>query len=110
MYDVSGHIYADVYVYIDKLYTEFRLCCIFSFLFFTDGNVVVLLLFVQMRIPAIQNDFSYYRRTISRNRINNMNVRTKLSSLIILKYLLLSGVQNMEKRESSSLLVFSHSA
>ncbi|PWA27543.1 hypothetical protein CCH79_00000241, partial [Gambusia affinis] len=28
----------------------------------------------QMRIPAIQNDFSYYRRTISRNRINNMNL------------------------------------
>ncbi len=27
-----------------------------------------------MRIPAIQNDFSYYRRTISRNRLNNMNV------------------------------------
>ncbi|XP_053469908.1 CYFIP-related Rac1 interactor A isoform X2 [Ictalurus furcatus] len=27
-----------------------------------------------MRIPAIQNDFSYYRRTISRNRINNMNL------------------------------------
>lgn len=32
------------------------------------------LVFCQMRIPAIQNDFSYYRRTISRNRINNMNV------------------------------------
>ncbi|XP_013858280.1 protein FAM49A isoform X3 [Austrofundulus limnaeus] len=27
-----------------------------------------------MRIPAIQNDFSYYRRTISRNRLNNMNL------------------------------------
>ncbi|MGH0133859.1 UNVERIFIED_CONTAM: hypothetical protein FKN15_017417 [Acipenser sinensis] len=27
-----------------------------------------------MRNPAIQNDFSYYRRTISRNRINNMNI------------------------------------
>lgn len=27
-----------------------------------------------MRNPAIQNDFSYYRRTISRNQINNMNV------------------------------------
>lgn len=27
-----------------------------------------------MRNPAIQNDFSYYRRTISRNRINNMHV------------------------------------
>nr|XP_023829531.1 protein FAM49A [Salvelinus alpinus] len=29
---------------------------------------------LKMRIPAIQNDFSYYRRTISRNRINNMNL------------------------------------
>ncbi|XP_005725119.1 protein FAM49A [Pundamilia nyererei] len=27
-----------------------------------------------MRNPAIQNDFSYYRRTISRNQINNMNL------------------------------------
>ncbi|CAI9589423.1 unnamed protein product [Staurois parvus] len=27
-----------------------------------------------MRNPAIQNDFSYYRRTISRNRINNMHL------------------------------------
>uniref|UniRef100_A0A8C7SR40 CYRIA/CYRIB Rac1 binding domain-containing protein n=1 Tax=Oncorhynchus mykiss TaxID=8022 RepID=A0A8C7SR40_ONCMY len=30
--------------------------------------------FYSLRIPAIQNDFSYYRRTISRNRINNMNL------------------------------------
>ncbi|XP_037541184.1 protein FAM49A isoform X2 [Nematolebias whitei] len=29
---------------------------------------------LKMRIPAIQNDFSYYRRTISRNRLNNMNL------------------------------------
>ncbi|XP_033874368.1 CYFIP-related Rac1 interactor A isoform X1 [Acipenser ruthenus] len=29
---------------------------------------------LKMRNPAIQNDFSYYRRTISRNRINNMNI------------------------------------
>jgi len=29
---------------------------------------------LKMRNPAIQNDFSYYRRTISRNRINNMHV------------------------------------
>lgn len=28
-----------------------------------------------MTNPAIQNDFSYYRRTISRNRINNLQVR-----------------------------------
>lgn len=30
---------------------------------------------LQMTNPAIQNDFSYYRRTISRNRINNLQVR-----------------------------------
>lgn len=30
----------------------------------------------QMTNPAIQNDFSYYRRTISRMRINNVSVRT----------------------------------
>uniref|UniRef100_A0A8C5CZ86 CYRIA/CYRIB Rac1 binding domain-containing protein n=1 Tax=Gadus morhua TaxID=8049 RepID=A0A8C5CZ86_GADMO len=29
---------------------------------------------LKMRSPAIQNDFSYYRRTISRNRINNKNL------------------------------------
>ncbi|GAB1297307.1 CYFIP-related Rac1 interactor A [Apodemus speciosus] len=29
---------------------------------------------LKMRNPAIQNDFSYYRRTISRNRINNMHL------------------------------------
>ncbi|XP_043920771.1 CYFIP-related Rac1 interactor A isoform X1 [Protopterus annectens] len=29
---------------------------------------------LKMRNPAIQNDFSYYRRTISRNRINNLNL------------------------------------
>lgn len=28
---------------------------------------------LKMKNPAIQNDFSYYRRTISRNRINNMH-------------------------------------
>lgn len=27
-----------------------------------------------MTNPAIQNDFSYYRRTISRNRLNNQQV------------------------------------
>lgn len=32
-----------------------------------------------MRNPAIQNDFSYYRRTISRNRINNMHVSARVS-------------------------------
>ncbi|XP_033925176.1 CYFIP-related Rac1 interactor A-like isoform X2 [Melopsittacus undulatus] len=30
---------------------------------------------LKMTNPAIQNDFSYYRRTISRNRINNPQVR-----------------------------------
>ncbi|GCB63455.1 hypothetical protein scyTo_0000157 [Scyliorhinus torazame] len=29
---------------------------------------------LKMKNPAIQNDFSYYRRTISRNRINNMHL------------------------------------
>ncbi|NXS55551.1 FA49A protein, partial [Brachypteracias leptosomus] len=29
---------------------------------------------LKMRNPAIQNDFSYYRRTINRNRINNMHL------------------------------------
>uniref|UniRef100_A0A3Q3WR82 CYRIA/CYRIB Rac1 binding domain-containing protein n=1 Tax=Mola mola TaxID=94237 RepID=A0A3Q3WR82_MOLML len=31
-------------------------------------------------IPAIQNDFSYYRRTISRNRINDMNVNSEVNN------------------------------
>lgn len=31
----------------------------------------------QMTNPAIQNDFSYYRRTISRNRLNNQQVRPR---------------------------------
>uniref|UniRef100_A0A8D3CSS7 Family with sequence similarity 49 member A, like n=1 Tax=Scophthalmus maximus TaxID=52904 RepID=A0A8D3CSS7_SCOMX len=30
---------------------------------------------LKMTNPAIQNDFSYYRRTISRNRLNNQQVR-----------------------------------
>ncbi|KAJ3606889.1 hypothetical protein NHX12_026407 [Muraenolepis orangiensis] len=34
-----------------------------------------------MRSPAIQNDFSYYRRTISRNRINNKNATPMLKTL-----------------------------
>ncbi|XP_030411252.1 CYFIP-related Rac1 interactor A isoform X2 [Gopherus flavomarginatus] len=29
---------------------------------------------LKMRNPAIQNDFSYYRRTINRNRINNLHI------------------------------------
>lgn len=32
--------------------------------------------FLQMTNPAIQNDFSYYRRTLSRMRINNVPVST----------------------------------
>ncbi|CAF99471.1 unnamed protein product, partial [Tetraodon nigroviridis] len=31
---------------------------------------------LKMTNPAIQNDFSYYRRTISRNRLNNQQVST----------------------------------
>jgi len=31
-----------------------------------------------MTNPAIQNDFSYYRRTISRNRLNNQQVRSMI--------------------------------
>lgn len=34
-----------------------------------------------MRNPAIQNDFSYYRRTINRNRINNMYVSKTVSGI-----------------------------
>lgn len=37
-------------------------CCIFS---------------SQMTNPAIQNDFSYYRRTLSRMRINNLAVSAR---------------------------------
>ena len=33
-----------------------------------------LILVLQMTNPAIQNDFSYYRRTLSRMRINNTPV------------------------------------
>lgn len=33
-----------------------------------------------MTNPAIQNDFSYYRRTLSRMRINNVPVRNSISS------------------------------
>lgn len=34
----------------------------------------VCLVLLQMTNPAIQNDFSYYRRTLSRMRINNVPV------------------------------------
>lgn len=33
-----------------------------------------------MTNPAIQNDFSYYRRTISRMRINNLSVSKQLQN------------------------------
>jgi len=46
---------------------------IFS-LYFEPKLIISSLPFSKMRNPAIQNDFSYYRRTISRNRINNMHV------------------------------------
>lgn len=37
-----------------------------------------------MTNPAIQNDFSYYRRTISRNRLNNQQVRPYRSNSSLL--------------------------
>jgi hypothetical protein len=50
---------------------------------------------LQMTNPAIQNDFSYYRRTISRMRINNLSVsqRTqthapKVDTLLMDKHIL----------------------
>ncbi|MEQ2167393.1 hypothetical protein GOODEAATRI_003764 [Goodea atripinnis] len=33
-----------------------------------------------MTNPAIQNDFSYYRRTISRNRLNNQQYRCRFTN------------------------------
>lgn len=43
----------------------------------------------QMKTPAIQNDFSYYRRTVSRQRIDNtsqMLVSTELANRMSLFY------------------------
>ncbi|XP_067862472.1 CYFIP-related Rac1 interactor B-like [Heptranchias perlo] len=38
---------------------------------------LICVLLVQMTNPAIQNDFSYYRRTMSRIRINNLTLDTE---------------------------------
>lgn len=40
----------------------------------------------QMTNPAIQNDFSYYRRTISRMRINNVSVRNNSRTMLWLHH------------------------
>ncbi|KAF3857711.1 hypothetical protein F7725_010912 [Dissostichus mawsoni] len=41
---------------------------------------------LKMTNPAIQNDFSYYRRTISRMRINNLAVNNELANRMSLFY------------------------
>lgn len=49
----------------------------------------VVCLFWQMKTPAIQNDFSYYRRIVSRQRIDNtseMVVTTELANRMSLFY------------------------
>lgn len=59
------------------------LLCSSSLLFTAHPPLHVLhLLFwlLQMTNPAIQNDFSYYRRTISRMRINNLSVSKQLQN------------------------------
>ena len=38
---------------------------------------------LQMTNPAIQNDFSYYRRTLSRMRINNIPVSATVLALLM---------------------------
>lgn len=46
---------------------------------------------MQMTNPAIQNDFSYYRRTISRNRLNNQQVRpwrNELAQTVYIAYMM----------------------
>lgn len=51
--------------------------------------VSYLLIYLQMKTPAIQNDFSYYRRTVSRQRIENtaqMLVSTELANRMSLFY------------------------
>lgn len=60
-----------------------------------------------MRNPAIQNDFSYYRRTISRNRINNMHVSPCVSLAgAMLSLWLLHMAGHREKAESLSIACF----
>lgn len=58
----------------DELKVKIFYCMLFFFHIFWIKTDYYLFSFPKMRNPAIQNDFSYYRRTISRNRINNMHV------------------------------------
>uniref|UniRef100_A0A663EWC9 CYFIP related Rac1 interactor A n=1 Tax=Aquila chrysaetos chrysaetos TaxID=223781 RepID=A0A663EWC9_AQUCH len=56
-----------------KVNKVFQYMLIFS-VYFEPKLIISFLSSLKMRNPAIQNDFSYYRRTISRNRINNMHL------------------------------------
>lgn len=56
-----------------RLTKSLNTCWFFS-VYFELKLIISFLSSLKMRNPAIQNDFSYYRRTISRNRINNMHV------------------------------------
>ncbi len=55
--------------------------------------------FLQMTNPAIQNDFSYYRRTLSRMRINNVPVSTSCPTAIKEYLTLLKWLQSMHLYE-----------
>lgn len=74
---------------------------------FLGANLLSSLLDFQMRNPAIQNDFSYYRRTISRNRINNMHVSAwdSMAGIMVALWLfpLLHMAEHREKAESLSI-------
>lgn len=73
---------------------------------FLGANLPSSLLDFQMRNPAIQNDFSYYRRTISRNRINNMHVSAwdSMAGIVVALWLfcLLHVAEHRGKAESLS--------
>ena len=56
-----------------------------------------------MTNPAIQNDFSYYRRTISRNRLNNQQVRQ------CRKYVYVAYDEVLSQSSVASLSLFNHS-
>lgn len=55
-----------------------------------------------MTNPAIQNDFSYYRRTISRNRLNNQQVR--LGDMIRLRLFMLHTWLNAQPNQHAASL------
>lgn len=58
---------------------------VFFFILIKNYGLIVF----QMKTPAIQNDFSYYRRTVSRQRIENtsqMLVSTELANRMSLFY------------------------